>query len=136
MSAISMTDIEYAVCAAFEVHPDALKGDVRKRSISFPRFAAFYLARFYTDQSLPQIGRFFGGKDHTSVLHGIRRVPEIRKSVPNFDERMTAAKNRLESDAPRKRDYLKVACADVAKQARDYRIARAPMLAHELQATG
>lgn len=131
-----MKDIEYAVCAAFGVAPGALQSQAKHRSLAHARFGAFYLSRFYTDQSLPQIGRYYGDRDHTTVMHGIRRVPDVRKFSTDFEAKLSAAKARLESDAPRKRDYLKMQFAQVADQARKYQIARAPLLEPDLQATG
>lgn len=74
--------IEFAVSAAFNMSPGAIKMRTQKRVISRPRQIAFYLARKYTDKSFPQIGRYFGYKDHTTVLYGSRAVANLIEKKP------------------------------------------------------
>jgi chromosomal replication initiator protein len=50
-----------------------------------PRQIAMYLAKLLTTASLPEIGRSFGGKHHSTVIHSIKKVEELRRTNPDFD---------------------------------------------------
>lgn len=65
--------IAQAVSDVWGVSLHDLRGQRRFTSITVPRQVAFALARKYTDHSFPVIGRWFGDRDHTTVIHGIRR---------------------------------------------------------------
>ena len=54
----------------------------RNRAIARPRQAAMWLAKQLTTRSLPDIGRRFGGRDHTTVLHAVRRIEELKAGDP------------------------------------------------------
>ena len=71
---ISLGAIEARVAAFFGVSPGEMKGKSRHRHALYPRQVAMYLARTLTDHSLPEIGRWFGGRDHTTVLHAVARL--------------------------------------------------------------
>jgi len=66
--------IAAAVAHEHGVAPEALTGPSRHQSLVKPRFVAIYLCRTCTDASLPQIGKAFGGRDHTSILYAYRKV--------------------------------------------------------------
>jgi chromosomal replication initiator protein len=68
-----------AVAAHFGLKPAQLRSKNNARPISQPRQIAMYICKELTDQSLPQIGRDFGGKHHTTVLHSIRKIDGMRK---------------------------------------------------------
>jgi chromosomal replication initiator protein len=72
----SVTEIKAAACTHFELSPEELLSGGRTKRIAWPRQVAMYLARELTDESLPAIGRHFGGRDHTTVLHAWRRTSE------------------------------------------------------------
>jgi chromosomal replication initiator protein len=67
-------DIQAATCAQFGISSDELLSTKRSADIAWPRQLAMYLARELTEESLPAIGRHFGGRDHTTVLHAWRRA--------------------------------------------------------------
>lgn len=82
VGALSFGTIARAVCARFEVERAQLYGTERAIAIVRPRQVAFYLARKHKrvlgkPASFPEIGRRFGGKDHTTVLHGCRQVERL-----------------------------------------------------------
>lgn len=81
------------VAARHELTLEQLLSDTRKRHISWPRQEAMYeVAKRRTWMSLPDIGRVFGGKDHTTILHGIREhCKRIGESYPAFSERRRSA---------------------------------------------
>jgi chromosomal replication initiator protein len=70
----SIGEIQAAVGKHFGVSPDELLSTTRTARVAWPRQIAMYLARELTDESLPAIGRHFGGRDHTTVLHAWRRA--------------------------------------------------------------
>ena len=69
-------DIQAATCRHFGLSPDELVSSARSSRIAWPRQLAMYLARELTGASLPAIGREFGGRDHSTVLHACRRANE------------------------------------------------------------
>jgi chromosomal replication initiator protein len=75
--AITAERIIRVVADHFDIKPSDIKGPRRTRNISEPRQIAMYLTRKHTDDSLPEIGRHFGGKDHTSVLAACRKYEEM-----------------------------------------------------------
>jgi chromosomal replication initiator protein len=70
----SIADIQAAVGQHFNLSPEELLSSARAARIAWPRQIAMYLARELTSESLPAIGRQFGGRDHTTVLHAWRRT--------------------------------------------------------------
>ncbi|MEK6643169.1 MAG: chromosomal replication initiator protein DnaA [Planctomycetota bacterium] len=76
---VRMTDIMTAVTTGFDVRVSDLQGRRRSRSIALPRQVGMYLARQFTGHSLEEIGGFFGGRDHTTVLHANRLITRRRE---------------------------------------------------------
>jgi chromosomal replication initiator protein len=72
----SVKDIQERICEAFGVSMDELLSASRAAPIAWPRQVAMYLSRELTDQTLPAIGRAFGGRNHTTVIHACRRTAE------------------------------------------------------------
>jgi chromosomal replication initiator protein len=72
--------IQQVVAAHFGLKTSALRSNRRVRSIVFPRQIAMFLCRELTDSSLPEIGRHFGGKDHTTVLHSCTKVTRLEEN--------------------------------------------------------
>lgn len=69
----------------------------RARSVARPRQVAMYLAKTLTPRSLPEIGRRFGGRDHTTVIHAVRKVEELRKTDGQIDEDVELLRRMLEA---------------------------------------
>lgn len=74
---VTIREIQKAVCKHFRLSLAELLSDCRQLRFVRPRQAGFYLAREFTRKSLPEIGRAFGGRDHTTVLHGLRKMDEL-----------------------------------------------------------
>lgn len=72
------------VARHWEISPDDLLGPSRRRAVATARAAGMYLARRLTGQSLGRIGTAFGGRDHTTVLHGVRVTDARRDADPAF----------------------------------------------------
>lgn len=73
---VRMADIERAVCELFGLQADDLKSSRRSRSVSEPRMLAMYLARRHTRAAYSEIGAYFGGRNHATVISADRRVAE------------------------------------------------------------
>ena len=74
---VRIEDIQRIVARQFSVSKNDLLSNRRTRAIVRPRQIAMYLAKTMTPRSLPEIGRRFGGRDHTTVLHAVRKVEEM-----------------------------------------------------------
>jgi chromosomal replication initiation ATPase DnaA len=72
--------IMFAVAQYFNIPTHDLKGAYRTANIAYARQVAFYLCRTLTVRSFPEIGKKFGGRDHTTVLHGYRKIERLMKS--------------------------------------------------------
>ena len=68
----------------------------RARSVARPRQVAMYLAKQLTSRSLPEIGRKFGGRDHTTVMHAVKKVDELRDLDNTFAEDVELLRRMLE----------------------------------------
>jgi len=77
---ITIDAIQKAVCEQFGLKLLEIKAKNNSHVIVFPRQIAMYLAKHLTDASLPEIGRQFGGKHHTTVLHSVDKIEQQRKS--------------------------------------------------------
>ena len=89
---ISIDSIQKAVSEQFGLRTAEIKSKNNSRVIVFPRQIAMYLAKHLTDASLPEIGRQFGGKHHTTVMHSIAKIDEQRRS----DKSLNSTVNKLQ----------------------------------------
>ncbi|HBQ38023.1 MAG: hypothetical protein A3I71_06640 [Omnitrophica WOR_2 bacterium RIFCSPLOWO2_02_FULL_63_16] len=71
---VTVDFIQQQVSGYFRISPEELSSARRQRSILYPRQVAMFLCRSLTDASLPEIGRAFGGRDHTTVLHAVEKI--------------------------------------------------------------
>ena len=71
---MKIEDIQKIVARHFNVSRNELLSNRRTRTIVRPRQVAMYLSKVLTPRSLPEIGRRFGGRDHTTVLHAVRKI--------------------------------------------------------------
>jgi chromosomal replication initiator protein len=99
-TAITVAEIQERAAEAFGISVDALLSTSRVAAVSWPRQLAMYLARELTAQSLPSIGRAFGGRNHTTVLHACRRTAERMaadrdafEAVRRLTESLTSARH-------------------------------------------
>jgi chromosomal replication initiator protein len=73
----SLLAIQSATAAYFNLSRDDMKARRRTADVAHARLIGYYLCKKLTLRSLPEIGRFFGGRDHTTVLHGIRKIEHL-----------------------------------------------------------
>ena len=83
---ITIDNIQKTVAEYFKIRISDLHSNSRSRSITRPRQMAMALSKELTNHSLPEIGSAFGGRDHTTVLHGCRKIAELRESDSKIDE--------------------------------------------------
>lgn len=79
---IKVATIQSEVCKFFSVNKNDLLGTKRTQSIVYPRHVAMYLTQELTDYSYPRIGKEFGGRDHTTVMHAIEKIKKMIKAEP------------------------------------------------------
>jgi chromosomal replication initiator protein len=85
---ISRETILSQVAAVYGVSASEIKGRARTQRITLARQVTMYLYRNLLELSLKEIGGLIGGKDHTTVLHSVSKIGDLRESDPDFDERM------------------------------------------------
>jgi chromosomal replication initiator protein len=93
----SIEEVQKATCEAFAVSLDELLSGARAQRLTWPRQVAMYLARELTDQTLPAIGRAFGNRDHTTVMHACKRTAERMASDPEANQVVRDLTERLRS---------------------------------------
>jgi chromosomal replication initiator protein len=81
----TIKSIQEAVAYLFGLSAEQLKRECTRREVTVPRQIAIYLAKQMTDASLPEIGRQFGGKHHTSVMYSIAKIDEWRRTDANLN---------------------------------------------------
>ncbi len=96
-SRISIEEIQRAVCREFGLSVPQLKAKSVTRRFSYPRQIAMYLAKELTSASLPQIGREFGGKHHTTVLHAINKIAELRDCDRDLNRLLKKLRDSLDT---------------------------------------
>ena len=83
---ITIDNIQKTVAEYYKIRSSDLLSNRRSRSITRPRQLAMALSKELTNHSLPEIGEAFGGRDHTTVLHGCRKIAELRDSDSRINE--------------------------------------------------
>lgn len=91
----SVARIQAMVASRFHIPLREMKSARRYREVARPRQVAMYLARRLTMHSLPEIGRYFGGRDHTTVMHGIRRIEDLLATDRLLKRKVTALVKEL-----------------------------------------
>lgn len=93
---ITVELIQKIVAERFNLKPEEFRSKKRTRNIAYPRQIAMYLSRKLTDLSLPQIGKEFGGRDHTTIIHGNDKIAsdlknniELQKTIEDLTKQIT-----------------------------------------------
>ncbi|MBZ5583476.1 MAG: chromosomal replication initiator protein DnaA [Acidobacteriia bacterium] len=82
---VTIDAIQKAAADRFQIKQSQLKEKSNTKKIVYPRQIAMYLVKEMTDASLPEIGRAFGGKHHTTVIHSINKIEQLRQSDPDLN---------------------------------------------------
>ena len=94
---VSIEEIQRKVADHYLIRHTDLVGPKRVRTFARPRQIAMYLCKQLTTRSLPEIGRHFGGRDHTTVMHGVRRIEELKKQDAQIAEDVDLLRRALEA---------------------------------------
>jgi chromosomal replication initiator protein len=93
---VTIEEIQKRVAEHFNIKVSDMHSARRSRAVARPRQVAMYLAKQLTPRSLPEIGRKFGGRDHTTVMHAVRKVEELRTADSSFAEDVELLRRMLE----------------------------------------
>jgi len=94
---VTVDEIQRQTAEYFNIRLADLLSERRSRNIVRPRQIAMYLAKEMTRNSLPEIGRRFGGRDHTTVMHSIRKIDDLLVDDANLSEDLTRLRRMLET---------------------------------------
>jgi chromosomal replication initiator protein len=93
---VTVEEIQRKVSEHYNIRLSEMIGPKRVRNYARPRQVAMYLAKQMTSRSLPEIGRRFGGRDHTTVMHGVRRIEELRITDSQIADDLELLRRALE----------------------------------------
>lgn len=94
---VTIEEIQKRVAEHWNIRLTDMSSARRARAVARPRQVAMYLAKQLTSRSLPEIGRKFGNRDHTTVMHAVSRVAELMEQDSDFAERVELLRRMLES---------------------------------------
>ncbi len=94
---VTIDEIQRRVAEHFNVRFAEMTSSRRARIVARPRQVAMYLSKQLTSRSLPEIGRKFGGRDHTTVMHAVRRIEELKDTDPVLAEDVELLRRMLQS---------------------------------------
>jgi chromosomal replication initiator protein len=92
---VAMDDIEEAVASRFHVKISEMKSRRRSKTLVHPRQIAMYLCRELTDASFPEIGRHFGGKDHTTIIHACKQITKAKEADSTLNATLESLKEQI-----------------------------------------
>jgi chromosomal replication initiator protein len=92
---VTIESIQKATAEQFGLRLAEIKAKNNSRAIVYPRQIAMYLAKHLTEASLPEIGRQFGGKHHTTVLHSVEKIEEVRKNDKDLNRLLNKLTEQL-----------------------------------------
>ncbi|MET0239270.1 MAG: chromosomal replication initiator protein DnaA [Sphingobium sp.] len=93
---ITIDEIQRACAAHYRIDAGEMRSARRARAVARPRQVAMYLAKKLTPRSLPEIGRIFGGRDHSTVIHAVRTIEALRKENADIDADIRTLQSQLE----------------------------------------
>ncbi|MBB4859430.1 chromosomal replication initiator protein [Novosphingobium chloroacetimidivorans] len=94
---ITIDEIQRTVCQFYRIDKTEMSSKRRARAVVRPRQVAMYLAKVLTPRSYPEIGRKFGGRDHSTVIHAVRLIEELRTRDADMDGDVRSLLRQLES---------------------------------------
>jgi chromosomal replication initiator protein len=94
---VSIEEIQRKVAEHYNIRLADMIGPKRIRVVARPRQIAMYLAKQMTSRSLPEIGRRFGGRDHTTIMHGVKKIEELRSADHSLAEDIDLLRRLLEA---------------------------------------
>jgi chromosomal replication initiator protein len=93
---LTIEEIQRKVAEHYNIRLSDMIGPKRVRTIARPRQIAMYLAKQLTPRSLPEIGRRFGGRDHTTIMHGVRKIEELMATDSQLNDDLQMLRRQLQ----------------------------------------
>ena len=94
---VTIEEIQRKVAEHFNIRLSDMIGPKRVRTIARPRQIAMYLSKQLTPRSLPEIGRRFGGRDHTTIMHGVRKIEELMSTDSQLSDDLQLLRRLLQA---------------------------------------
>ena len=92
---VTIDDIQTIVCKYFKISKNEMLSSRRSRYLVRPRQTAIYLSKMLTSKSLPEIGRNFSNRDHTTVIHSVKTIEKLKKEDNELNIKIDALKNKI-----------------------------------------
>ena len=92
---VTIDMIQTIVCRFFKISKNEMLSSRRSRYLVRPRQVAIYLTKILTSKSLPEIGREFSGRDHTTIIHSVKTIEKIKEKNPEMVENINKLKNQI-----------------------------------------
>jgi len=92
---VTIDNIQTIVCKYFKISKNEMLSSRRSRYLVRPRQTAIYLAKMLTSKSLPEIGRCFSNRDHTTVIHSVKTIEKLRKEDNELNLKIDTLKNKI-----------------------------------------
>ena len=92
---VTIDNIQTIVCKFFKISKNEMLSSRRSRYLVRPRQTAIYLAKMLTSKSLPEIGRCFSNRDHTTVIHSVKTIEKLRKEDNDLNIKIDSLKNKI-----------------------------------------
>jgi len=93
---VTVENIQKFICHHYKIKLTQLKAKNNSPTVAFPRQIGMYLSKELTKASLPEIGKKYGGKHHTTVLHSVRKIEKMRNDDPEFNREIHSLMNQIQ----------------------------------------
>ena len=90
---VTIESIQSIVCKFFKISKNEMLSSRRSRYLVRPRQTAIYLTKVLTTKSLPEIGREFSNRDHTTIIHSVKTIEKLREKNPDMNNNINKLKN-------------------------------------------
>ena len=92
---VTIDNIQTIVCKYFKISKNEMLSSRRSRYLVRPRQTAIYLSKILTSKSLPEIGRCFSNRDHTTVIHSVKTIERLKKDDNELNLKIDTLKNKI-----------------------------------------
>ncbi len=92
---VTIDNIQTIVCKYFKISKNEMLSSRRSRYLVRPRQTAIYLSKILTSKSLPEIGRCFSNRDHTTVIHSVKTIERLKKEDTELSVKIDTLKNKI-----------------------------------------
>ena len=92
-NAVTIDSIQTIVCKFFKISKNEMLSSRRSRYLVRPRQTAIYLTKLLTTKSLPEIGREFSNRDHTTIIHSVKTIEQLKEKNPDMKDNINKLKN-------------------------------------------